>query len=149
MDIGKKVSKVPKNFSVHKTLKRIFDLRFQSVEKGETIDWSTAESLAFGTLLTEGFSDPEENYFKIPKSGIPVIREIRSAAVILVVEYLIRHAWGYQNPEGAWPQHSRRHGFGQLFEEGCYQQNLAPGSAPGSKATPRPSAAGLVCPPTN
>jgi 2-oxoglutarate dehydrogenase E1 component len=55
-DIGKKISKVPKNFNVHKTLKRIFDLRFQSVEKGETIDWSTAESLAFGTLLTEGFS---------------------------------------------------------------------------------------------
>jgi len=56
MDIGKKVSKVPKNFSVHKTLKRIFDLRLQAVESGKAIDWSTAESLAFGTLLTEGFS---------------------------------------------------------------------------------------------
>ena len=56
MDIGKKILKVPEKFSVHKTLKRIFDLRLQSVEMGESIDWSTAESLAFGTLLTEGFS---------------------------------------------------------------------------------------------
>ena len=28
----------------------------KSVENGKSIDWSTAESLAFGTLLTEGFS---------------------------------------------------------------------------------------------
>ena len=54
--IGKKISTIPNNFIVHKTLKKIFDLRFQSIEKGEAIDWSTAESLAFGTLLTEGFS---------------------------------------------------------------------------------------------
>ena len=55
-DVGKKISTIPKGFSVHKTLKKIFDLRNQSIEKGKAIDWSTAESLAFGTLLTEGFS---------------------------------------------------------------------------------------------
>ena len=55
-EIGKKISSIPTNFSVHKTLKKIFDLRNQSIEKGNSIDWSTAESLAFGTLLTEGFS---------------------------------------------------------------------------------------------
>ena len=55
-DIGKKISKVPTNFSIHKTLKKIFDLRFKALEDGKAIDWSTAESLAFGTLLTEGFS---------------------------------------------------------------------------------------------
>jgi 2-oxoglutarate dehydrogenase E1 component len=55
-NIGKKISKIPDNFSVHKTLKRIFDLRFKAVEDGKMIDWSTAENLAFGTLLTEGFS---------------------------------------------------------------------------------------------
>jgi len=54
--IGKKISKVPANFSIHKTLKKIFDLRFKSIEEGKTIDWSTAESLAFGSLLAEGFS---------------------------------------------------------------------------------------------
>ena len=55
-EIGKKITKIPNNFSVHKTLKKIFDLRLKTIEEGKQIDWSTAESLAFGTLLTEGFS---------------------------------------------------------------------------------------------
>tara|TARA_X000001036_G_scaffold402528_1_gene408389 strand:- start:687 stop:3581 length:2895 start_codon:yes stop_codon:yes gene_type:complete len=55
-DIGKKISKVPKNFSIHKTLQKIFDLRFRAIAEGKSIDWTTAESLAFATLLTEGFS---------------------------------------------------------------------------------------------
>jgi len=55
-DVGKKISKVPPNFSIHKTLKKIFDLRFRAIEEGKAIDWTTAESLAFGTLLVEGFS---------------------------------------------------------------------------------------------
>ncbi len=56
LDIGKKISAIPANFEVHKTLKKIFDLRMKAIEGGKAIDWSTAESLAFGTLLTEGFS---------------------------------------------------------------------------------------------
>ncbi|MDA7715085.1 2-oxoglutarate dehydrogenase E1 component [Pelagibacteraceae bacterium] len=56
VDVGKKISSVPKDFNIHKTLKKIFDLRMKAIEDGKTIDWSTAESLAFGTLLTEGFS---------------------------------------------------------------------------------------------
>ncbi len=54
--VGKKISTIPKNFSVHKTLKRIFELRYEAFNKTQKIDWSTAESLAFATLLTEGFS---------------------------------------------------------------------------------------------
>ena len=54
--VGKKISTIPAGFSVHKTLKKIFDLRNQSIERESNIDWSTAESLAFGTLLAEGFS---------------------------------------------------------------------------------------------
>ena len=54
--IGKKISTVPQNFNIHKTLKKIFDLRLKTIEEGKAIDWSTAESLAFGTLLEEGFS---------------------------------------------------------------------------------------------
>ncbi len=56
VNIGEKITNVPENFKVHKTLKKIFDLRAQVIKKGETIDWSAAESLAFGSLLTEGFS---------------------------------------------------------------------------------------------
>ena len=56
LEIGKKISSIPKDFSVHKTLKKIFDLRMNALKEGKAIDWSTAETLAFGTLLTEGFS---------------------------------------------------------------------------------------------
>ena len=38
-----------------KTLKRVFDLK-SKMFKNELIDWSSAESLAIGTLLIEGFS---------------------------------------------------------------------------------------------
>ncbi len=55
--IGKKITDVPINFNIHKTLKKIFENRKNIfLSKDKLIDWSTAESLAFGTLLTEGFS---------------------------------------------------------------------------------------------
>ena len=53
--VGEKIFKIPSNFNAHKTLKRVFDLRKQMLLKGK-LDWSSAESLAIGTLLTEGFS---------------------------------------------------------------------------------------------
>ena len=56
IEIGKKITTIPTNFKIHKTLKKIFDNRNQMFEKNKAIDWSTAESLAFGSLLTEGFS---------------------------------------------------------------------------------------------
>ena len=56
LEIGKKISTIPENFSVHKTLKKIFNQRLEIFEGKRLVDWSTAESLAFGTLLTEGFS---------------------------------------------------------------------------------------------
>ena len=56
VEIGKKISFIPKDFNVHKTLKKIFNQRYEIFEKNNLVDWSTAESLAFGTLLSEGFS---------------------------------------------------------------------------------------------
>ncbi len=56
VEIGKKISSLPVDFNIHKTLKKIFDSRLKAIKEGKSIDWSTAESLAFGTLLTEGFS---------------------------------------------------------------------------------------------
>ena len=56
IEIGKKITTIPENFNVHKTLKKIFNQRYQMFEKNNFVDWSTAESLAFGTLLVEGFS---------------------------------------------------------------------------------------------
>ena len=56
IQIGKKISTIPKELVAHKTLRKIFDLRLKIFEKDNPIDWSTAENLAFGTLLSEGFS---------------------------------------------------------------------------------------------
>ena len=53
--VGKRIFSIPKDFNAHKTLKRVFELRNQMLISGE-LDWSSAESLAIGTLLTEGFS---------------------------------------------------------------------------------------------
>ena len=56
IETGKKISQIPKDFNVHKTLKKIFDQRQKMFSENAPIDWSTAEQLAFGTLLIDGFS---------------------------------------------------------------------------------------------
>jgi 2-oxoglutarate dehydrogenase E1 component len=56
IEIGKKLTSVPTNFSMHKTLKKIFDNKKKMFTENMPIDWSTAETLAFGTLLVDGFS---------------------------------------------------------------------------------------------
>ena len=53
--VGNKIFNIPKEFKAHKTLKRVFELRSKMLSSGQ-IDWSSAESLAIGTLLIEGFS---------------------------------------------------------------------------------------------
>ncbi len=52
--IGKKITTVPQGFAVHKTIQRFLDNRAKAIETGDGIDWSTAEALAFCTLLKEG-----------------------------------------------------------------------------------------------
>jgi 2-oxoglutarate dehydrogenase E1 component len=54
--IGEELTKLPENFNIHPTLKRIMNARIKSLNEGSGIDWATAESLAFGSLLNEGFS---------------------------------------------------------------------------------------------
>ena len=51
--IGAKITVVPAEFHVHRTIQRFLDARRKAIETGEGIDWSTAEALAFCTLLTE------------------------------------------------------------------------------------------------
>jgi len=53
-EIGKKLTEVPKDFEVHKTIGRFLDNRRQSIESGEGIDWATGEALAFASILLEG-----------------------------------------------------------------------------------------------
>ncbi|KZZ91296.1 2-oxoglutarate dehydrogenase, E1 component [Ascosphaera apis ARSEF 7405] len=48
------ISDAPEGFTVHRNLKRILNNRKKTVDSGENIDWSTAEALAFGSLVLEG-----------------------------------------------------------------------------------------------
>ncbi|WP_438503705.1 2-oxoglutarate dehydrogenase E1 component [Desertibaculum subflavum] len=53
-EVGRKLVDVPKDFNLHRTLRRLMDQKGKAIETGEGIDWSTGEALAFGTLLAEG-----------------------------------------------------------------------------------------------
>ena len=52
--IGEILTSVPRDFEIHKKLQRVLDNRKKVIKDGTNIDWSTAEQLAFGTLLLEG-----------------------------------------------------------------------------------------------
>jgi 2-oxoglutarate dehydrogenase E1 component len=54
-DVGLAMTEVPDGLHLHRKLERIIGERRKSIESGSDIDWATAEHLAFGTLLCEGF----------------------------------------------------------------------------------------------
>lgn len=47
-----------------------------------------------------GFSTPTQNYFVVPKSWSDTAAGIRSEVLILSIEYLFRHTWGWQLRDG-------------------------------------------------
>ena len=53
-EVGRVLSVVPDELAVHKTLQRVLDAKKQMFSSGEGFDWSTAEALAFGSLIREG-----------------------------------------------------------------------------------------------
>ncbi|KIT17614.1 2-oxoglutarate dehydrogenase E1 component [Jannaschia aquimarina] len=53
--VGDALTKIPDGFPLHKTVGRLIDGRAKMFETGEGFDWATAEALAFGSLLTEGY----------------------------------------------------------------------------------------------
>jgi 2-oxoglutarate dehydrogenase E1 component len=53
--VGDALTRVPDGFPLHKTVGRLLEGRKTMFEKGEGFDWATAEALAFGSLLTEGY----------------------------------------------------------------------------------------------
>jgi 2-oxoglutarate dehydrogenase E1 component len=52
--IGMQAGSVPDEFKLHRQMKKIFAARKTMCDKGQGIDWGTAEALAFGSLLLEG-----------------------------------------------------------------------------------------------
>ncbi len=53
-EVGDALTRVPDDFHLHPKLQRFLDARGRMFERGEGIDWATAEALAFATLLVEG-----------------------------------------------------------------------------------------------
>jgi 2-oxoglutarate dehydrogenase E1 component len=53
-EIGRKITKVPDGFRVHRTIQRFLDNRAKAIDTGVGIDWATGEALAFCSLLQEG-----------------------------------------------------------------------------------------------
>ncbi|MFN4041253.1 MAG: 2-oxoglutarate dehydrogenase E1 component [Brevundimonas sp.] len=54
-DYGHRLTTLPNDVDAHKTLKRVIDGRREAIDSGQNIDWATAESLAFASLLDEGY----------------------------------------------------------------------------------------------
>ena len=55
LKVGKALSTAPADFNLHKTITRQLEAKAKMFETGEGFDWATAEALALGTLLDEGY----------------------------------------------------------------------------------------------
>ena len=53
--LGRTLTSVPDDLTIHKTLGRVLKAKEEMFSSGEGFDWATAEALAFGSLVTEGF----------------------------------------------------------------------------------------------
>ena len=55
LEISEKINSAHDELNLHKTIVKILNSRKESIKNGSNIDWSTAEALAFGSLLEEGY----------------------------------------------------------------------------------------------
>jgi 2-oxoglutarate dehydrogenase E1 component len=55
-EIGRRITEIPRDFDMHKTVQRVIETRRKAIEDGYGVDWALAEHLAFATLLDEGFN---------------------------------------------------------------------------------------------
>ncbi len=53
-EVGLKLCEAPAGFHLNRKIARQLDAKRRAIDSGDGIDWATAESLAFGTLLCEG-----------------------------------------------------------------------------------------------
>ncbi|SOB94303.1 2-oxoglutarate dehydrogenase E1 component [Rhodobacter maris] len=54
-EVGKALTSHPEDFDIHRTVARQLEAKKAMFESGQGFDWATAEALAFGSLLAEGF----------------------------------------------------------------------------------------------
>eukprot|EP00920_Eleutheroschizon_duboscqi_P034313 GHVT01082480.1.p1 GENE.GHVT01082480.1~~GHVT01082480.1.p1 ORF type:complete len:1008 (-),score=159.05 GHVT01082480.1:884-3907(-) len=55
VDLGKKICTLPPTFTPHPTIAKTFKTRLQALETEENVDFGLAETLAFASLLSDGF----------------------------------------------------------------------------------------------
>ncbi|MCR9124569.1 MAG: 2-oxoglutarate dehydrogenase E1 component [Rhodobacteraceae bacterium] len=53
--VGAALTRLPDGFPAHKTVMRLLESKSEMFSKGKGFDWATAEAMAFGSLLTEGY----------------------------------------------------------------------------------------------
>ena len=53
--LGRTLTTVPEDLNIHRTLARVLSAKEEMFKSGEGFDWATAEALAFGSLVTEGY----------------------------------------------------------------------------------------------
>jgi len=54
--LGRTLTSAPEELTIHKTLGRVLDAKREMFKSGNGFDWATAEALAFGSLVSEGYS---------------------------------------------------------------------------------------------
>ena len=54
LEVAKALTTVPNDFNINRKIKRQLPKRWEAIEQDGPIDWATAESLAWGTLLIQG-----------------------------------------------------------------------------------------------
>ncbi|MDA0902413.1 MAG: 2-oxoglutarate dehydrogenase E1 component [Proteobacteria bacterium] len=53
-ELGKKITEVPADFNINSKIARQLKAKSDIIDSGKNVDWGTAESLAFASLLDEG-----------------------------------------------------------------------------------------------
>ncbi len=54
-EIGQALTTLPEGYPVHRTVARLLKTKAEMFDSGQGFDWATAEALAFGSLLAEGY----------------------------------------------------------------------------------------------
>jgi 2-oxoglutarate dehydrogenase E1 component len=53
--LGRTLTTVPDDLTIHKTLARVIDAKREMFRTGANFDWATGEALAYGSLISEGY----------------------------------------------------------------------------------------------
>src|SRR5260370_41694845 len=72
-----------------------------------------------------GFVPPVSNYFRMPNEWINICARIKSLAELKIVQYVLRHTWGFQEYDGTTKtittdefMHGRKRKDGTRIDEG-------------------------------